>query len=295
MQTYPAHVIDAIQTAWAWLATMIHPVAPYVCVLAALFLVQWAIRTWTPHLWQACAEIGPAGKAASKAFQALPSVALAALVFSLGTGGDTALIVTGAVSALFLPVGHETLKWASAKLSDLLPWLPRYYGGNWPAAGQAPIKLGQTATVRGDGSGTALPPLPDDGDGPRLPPAASVLLLVGLGLSQVCCSGSLVGAQRDALSARYGERSVEIGYAPSARCQELSDKHATWSAIAKGSAVLAGTSGVATLPADELPERVQGPARYTAAGVSVTSAALAAAAAVVAEDAAESFTRECLP
>lgn len=109
------------------------------------------------------------------------------------------------------------------------------------------------------------------------------------------CGSTLVEAQREALAHRFDQRSTEIGYAPSERCQSLSDRHETWGAIAQSTAVLAGASGFSALPAEELPENVQGPFRYTAAGLSVSSAAVSAAAAWIAEDAAKSFTRECMP
>jgi len=268
MQTYPAHVIDAIQTAWAWLATQGDYAQPGV-VLALCFGIPWLLRSVVAEQWEAVTDwtvrklsvaVGPdLALRLRKAVQAVPSLGIAAALGVLVEGGDVGAILKIELYALFAPLLHEALK--------------AYTGGRPPAA---------RTVVRVRDGGSILRSL------------SGLLLLLALPLLGGC-SGSLVGAQRDALSARYGSEGVDFGYAPSARCQELSDRHATWSAIAKGGAVLAGTSGVATLPADELPERVQGPARYTAAGISVTSAAIAAAAAVVAEDAAESFTRECLP
>jgi hypothetical protein len=119
-----------------------------------------------------------------------------------------------------------------------------------------------------------------------LPPL--LLLLSG------CGGGTLVGAQREALSHRYGAESVAVGYAPSDRCQTLSDRHTNAGALGELFGFLASGSGVVILPAEELPENWQGPVQYTATGAVVTAGALAAYYAVVAHDSAVEFERECL-
>jgi len=266
--TYPEKILVALQHGWTWLALNVHPLAPWLLVPALAFSVNWAIRTWAPHFWQTCTDAGPVGATASKVCQALPSVAMGAIIVSLGAGAGVETTVLGAVAALAAPLWHELLKWATSKLPG-----PTYYGGNWPAAGAAPIDIT-----------------------PRIPPGAGLALLVlSFSLPQVGCAGSLVDAQRSALSSRYGADNVAVGYAPSQRCQDLSDRHTTWGAVAEGAAILSGASGVSALPAEELPEHVQGPARYTAAGISLGAAAVAAAAAYVANDSAAQFAEECIP
>jgi len=126
-------VLSACAAAWAWLALTIHPLAPWFCVPALCWLVLWAVRTWAPGAWQWVADKGPIGAAASKCFQALPSVALGAIIVAFATGADVKLTVTGAVVALGAPLWHEVLRWASSKTPG-----PTYLGGSYPAAGSAP-------------------------------------------------------------------------------------------------------------------------------------------------------------
>jgi hypothetical protein len=121
-----------------------------------------------------------------------------------------------------------------------------------------------------------------------LVPSLLPLLLLG-------CSTSLVSAQRQALDARYGSTSGGVSYVPSERCETLSDRHTLWGGIAKGAAIGAGASGVASLPVQELPEDKRGTATYTAAGVMVGLAILAGSAVYVEQDSAAAFARECAP
>lgn len=123
----------------------------------------------------------------------------------------------------------------------------------------------------------------DQGSGPPIPPAAA-LLLIGLGLSQVCCTGSLQQAQASGVKARQ-VRLLAPGSAE--RCQTLDDRRITWGAVGKGAAVLAGASGISTLPVDD--ER----ADIGLAAGALTMAAVAAVAVVVEEGAGEAWAREC--
>ncbi len=161
-QTYPERAHAAIQSVWTWLELSFHPLAPWVVSIAIVFGVQWAIRKWMPSAWQVVADLGPAGKKASKAWQALPSVMLGAIVVSLGTGADLKLTVIGALTALAAPLGHELLRWGTSKMPG-----PTYVGGSWPAAGSASIEDVLKTNLRKSGK---------------------VLLLLAVSLSLVCCS-----------------------------------------------------------------------------------------------------------
>ena len=118
------------------------------------------------------------------------------------------------------------------------------------------------------------------------------LLLV---LSTLGCSGSLVSAQREALATRYGTDVVAVGYAPSSRCETLDSRRMWAGAVAQGGLVATGASGLAMLPAEELPESARGPARYTAAGLVIGAGITTAIALVVESRTDEAFVRECLP
>ena len=111
-----------------------------------------------------------------------------------------------------------------------------------------------------------------------------------LALTLVGCAGSF-GEARQA-----GRSAHELGAAaPTAtpeRCASLDDRRITYGAIAKASAVLAGASGVSTVPIgddDEAHERAQ----IAVAGVGVGFAAIAAGAMFISEGAGESWVREC--
>lgn len=121
-------------------------------------------------------------------------------------------------------------------------------------------------------------------------------VLVGLWLlSMTGCAGSLVDAQRDGIAARLNRHPEKIGYAASDRCNALDDEHRKWAGYTLGGVVLTGATGLSTLPAEELPEKTQGPVRYTTAGVIVLVAAATAVVHGWELSAAESFERECTP
>jgi hypothetical protein len=71
------------------------------------------------------------------------------------------------------------------------------------------------------------------------------------------------------------------------RCAELDNRRIGWGAVSKGAAVLAGSSGLATVPLDD------GALRTGVALTGVAMAALATASVFVAESSTESFDREC--
>lgn len=79
-----------------------------------------------------------------------------------------------------------------------------------------------------------------------------------------------------------------LGAAPdSPRCVALSDRQTTWSGIAKGSAVLAGASGLGTIADDD-------PTLRTGLAIgAVAAGAVAAVAVAVADGTAQAWAREC--
>lgn len=108
------------------------------------------------------------------------------------------------------------------------------------------------------------------------------LLLLML-VSVTGCAGSLESARPRTLGASATP--------PSARCTDLDDRRMTWSAVAKGSAVLAGASGISMLPVGEEHEE----ARIGIAAGGIAFAALVAGAVVIADGADTSWVRECMP
>jgi hypothetical protein len=92
------------------------------------------------------------------------------------------------------------------------------------------------------------------------------------------CSGSLEASRPPRAT---------IGAASQSRCEALDDAHTAWGGVSKTSAVLAGGSGLATIPADD-----QGLRIGLAVGAAV-SAAVAAGAGFISDAKAESWARDC--
>ena len=263
--TYPERAQAAIQAAWTWLETL-GPMAQPAVVLFVAWFVPLVLRTWLAPQWEAVTDwtvrslsrvFGPALALRFRKFvQTVPSLVTGAALGVLVTGGDVLAAVKIAVWAAGSPVLHEAMK--------------RYRGGKPPAA-----KIAVVVRSTLPGSGTAL------------------LLVAGLSLGLDGCAGSLVEAQRDAIAGRLNRQPDQIGYVAAERCHELDDRHMWAGGIAIGGAMLSGASGVATLPVEALPEGSQGPARYTAAGVALGAAAVAAVAAYIEGESAESFQLEC--
>ena len=230
-------VIHSMQAAWLWLATTVHPLAPWVAMVGLVFAALYAVRKWAPGVWQWAADKGPIGVAASKCFQALPSVLLGALIVSISTGADVKLTVIGAVTALAAPLGHEVLKWASSKTPG-----PTYLGGSWPAAGSAPKP-------------------------PSIGPAAivlAVLLLTG-------CTGSLQGAKVQ------GQRMRAVGTLSTAsvdRCESLDSQYRVSGFLAKTSALLATGATAAVASGQIEDDRVNDGLTYSAIGTAALAGGL---------------------
>jgi hypothetical protein len=104
------------------------------------------------------------------------------------------------------------------------------------------------------------------------------------------CAGSLEAA-RGPRAAHVdntpGHVAVMVEGAPSERCAQLDDRHAFYGGISKGSAVLAGGAGLATVPVDDKGARI---------GLAIGAAVMAAVAATstfIQEASSESWSREC--
>jgi len=124
---------------WLWLYS-IHPALPWALIPLSSWLANWAIRRWSPTLWERCARLGPGavGSMASKAFQALPSIVTGAIVSALASGLDLRQTVLGALVGLGAPIWHEFLKNMPGP----------YRGGMPPAASDASIpKVGPVALL----------------------------------------------------------------------------------------------------------------------------------------------------
>jgi len=107
------------------------------------------------------------------------------------------------------------------------------------------------------------------------------------------CAGSLESGRLSAYAAK-----PSLGSAPAAalagdrdavRCASLDGQRRTWGALAKGTAMLGGASGIATFPVDR--------ERYEHALIvsSAVLAAFSAAAFYVSESAGDRWSAECLP
>ena len=251
--------IPVLVNAWGWLAG-IDPAVPWFLIPLLAWLVNLAVRTWAPKLWERLASLGPSGVTAGKAFEALPAVAFGAAFSALSGHSDPRGLMHAALAGLIAPVWHEALK----------QFVPGYLGGAFPAAGGATPPLDSTPAAKG---GTV-----------------SLLLLVIL---LPGCAGSLQAAKLDGAPAR----STALKAAPDAvavttRCQALDSSRTTWGGIAKVSAALAGGSGIASIPLDD-GKRDEHRLKLGFEVGAVAFAAAAAGAFYVAEAKGETWAREC--
>jgi hypothetical protein len=113
--------------------------------------------------------------------------------------------------------------------------------------------------------------------------AAALLLLIALPAT-TGCAGSLEEAKLAGLNPQARVATP----APSARCQSLDNQHRVWGAVGKGAAVLAGAEGISTWPVQN-----QSAETALAIGAGVT-AAVAATAEYLSEDASATWARECV-
>jgi hypothetical protein len=108
-----------------------HPALPAGLLVAAIWLANYLVRRFIPHVWETIANLPfpngahkPVLELARKVWQALPSIATGALLTSLTGNGGITEAVFGAVLGALAPVWHELLK--------ALPVVP-YRGGKPPA------------------------------------------------------------------------------------------------------------------------------------------------------------------
>lgn len=113
--------MQQLTPAWAYLAS-IHPALPWATIPLVLWLSVAATRRWLPSVWAFLERLGPAGKLATKAWQAAPSAAGGALLAALSGQGDYRGLILGALAGLFAPVWHEMLAtWAAVRVEGRLP------------------------------------------------------------------------------------------------------------------------------------------------------------------------------
>jgi hypothetical protein len=108
----------------------------------------------------------------------------------------------------------------------------------------------------------------------------ALLLLIAL-------PGCLAGSFEEARLAGLNPQARAAAPPPTERCVSLDSQHRNWGGVSKISAVLAGGSGLSTIPAEDKTLRIG-----LAAGAAAT-AALAAGAGYLSESAATSWAREC--
>jgi hypothetical protein len=125
-------LIPALARGWAALGQY-DPALPWVLLPTLLWLGQWAVRCKWPGAWEALARLGPTGAAASKAWQALPSSVIGCVVCAATVGIAPRDLALAAVVSNAAPVAHELLRY----VTERVPFLPTYLGGNYPAAGSA--------------------------------------------------------------------------------------------------------------------------------------------------------------
>lgn len=113
--------------------------------------------------------------------------------------------------------------------------------------------------------------------------------LAALALALSACAGSLEHQRATGVAERRTggapeDRAVE-------RCETLDDRRQIFGGIGKGAGLLAGASGISTIPLEEAD-----PAYRTAAAIgSLGFAAVAATTWYIAEKAGDSWARQCSP
>jgi len=259
--TVPEFVTGVLNAGWNWLELQ-HSALPWILIPVLAWLVNWAIRTWVPGLWEWLTDrIGPRRAGLfRKLVQAAPSVATGAVIVALAKGEPYGDIVQGALVALGAPLWHEVLKWATSKLPG-----PTYRGGSFPAAGGAPPKSRKPG-------------------GP-----GSVVLVLLCALALTGCASTLTEARSERLSAAPSGKPAGPALAAPERCESLDDRRTLWGAVAKGSAFLAGGNGLGAVTAPEDPPELR-----TGLGIAGAAFGALAAGAMWLEQASDAaWVREC--
>lgn len=116
----------------------LHPLAPWLALLEAIFLPQYLVRKYRPKWWEWAATFGwrvapetTFVAMALKVWQGLPSVLAGALFTAYMSGGDPRAAFYGALVGAAAPLRHELLKRLP---NSVVP----YVGGSYPAASTAP-------------------------------------------------------------------------------------------------------------------------------------------------------------
>lgn len=111
------------KAAWAYLAAL-SPETRWSALVVAIFLIVYLVRKFAPKLWLAfearspfvVADPAPVLAVLHKAFQAMPSVVLGAVIPAVLSGLDPKAAAIGALLGLVPPVQHELARWAK--------WIP---------------------------------------------------------------------------------------------------------------------------------------------------------------------------
>lgn len=225
--------MQQLTPAWAYLAS-IHPALPWATIPLLLWVSVAATRRWAPGVWGFLERVGPAGKLATKAWQAAPSAAGGALLAALSGQGDYRGLVLGALAGLFAPVWHEMLQtWATVRL---------------PVATAADPK--DVAT-----SSEPVPPTPQPEEsvlrGPSPPGVATILFLLGASLALDGCKNPPDPCTPAALT--WAKRSAGAGVILAGECDdgklEACEALAKADLVAEAYRTACGSSSAAIEPA----------------------------------------------
>lgn len=102
--------MELIHTAALWLATNIHPAAPFAALTFAIWLGYYLSRKFWPGLWAFADAYSPDGTVASKVVQGLPALLIGALITACTMGLDLKTTFLGALAGAAAPFTHELMK-----------------------------------------------------------------------------------------------------------------------------------------------------------------------------------------
>ncbi len=185
-------------------------------------------------------------------WQWVPAVVLAALgafvdAYASGVSWRIALVLT-AYGAVTAGLGAIGLLHAAKRVA----------GGGEPPDGAVPVTVEPSPSTLKSGG---------------------LLFLALLAFGLTGCAGTFEEAR---LVAASPESKLDVGY-----CRKLEDRRITWGAVGKGSALLAGASGLATLPVESSDTRL------AVGGAALGAGVIAAASVYVSEQAGEAWVRDC--
>jgi hypothetical protein len=114
-----------------------------------------------------------------------------------------------------------------------------------------------------------------------------LMLVAIMALLLPACAGSLQSAADSSVAGAVRLPDGSLTADSRERCEQLSDRAQLWGGVSRGSAVLAGAQGIATIPVTSHDAQV---ALAIGAAVAATSAATAS---YLESSSAESWAREC--